>query len=98
MEQEYVLAPNEVESLRNSLGAHQQILGATEDGYMSGEQGAGPVLAPGLRVNRRKLSDQAMQIKKVLDNCSPRQLSPQEKDRINKENKELESIFKDFLE
>lgn len=96
--QGYILSQHEIDSLRDALGAHTQILGATEDGYISGEQGAGPVLAPGLRVNRRKLSDQAKQIKGVLDRCSPQPIPEKERDKYFKEAKRLEEIFKPYLE
>jgi hypothetical protein len=93
-----VLAQHEVESLQQALGAHQQVLGATADGYLSGEQGAGPVVAPGMRVNRKRLSDQAQQIKKVLETASPEPIPESKRDAYAKRAKWLEDQFKPWLE
>lgn len=99
VQQGYILAPHEIDSLRQALGAHTQILGATEDGYISGEQGSGPVMIPGLRGGtRRKLSEQAKQIKHTLDTCSPQPIPEKDRDKFVKEAKRLEEIFKPYLE
>lgn len=93
-----VLAAHEVESLENALGAHQQVLGATADGYSSGEQGASPVLPSGLRINRQRISEQARQIKSTLERCRPQKIAEHDKDKYVKRANFLKSQFLPYLE
>lgn len=92
-----VLSVHETESLQEALGAHRQVLGAGE-AYMSGEQGAGPVAAPGLRINRQKLSAQAKQIKDTLEMGTPQPIPEKLKDKYHQRAKWLEEQFKPYLE
>lgn len=89
-----VLSMQEVESIEQSLGAHQAILGATDASYAAGNEGATPVLPPGYNVKKRRLSDQAMQMKKALENGRPQ---PFPKDQVDKYVKRAECLKEQFV-
>lgn len=93
-----VLAAHEVESLENALGAHQQVIGATSEGYLSGEQGSSPVLPPGMRLNRQRLSEQARQIQDTLKRGRPEPVSEKDRDAFLKRANWLKTQFAPYLE
>lgn len=93
-----VLSPHEITSLEGALGAHEQVIGATDAGFTRGDQGASPIAPPEMRLNRKKLNDQAEQIKKTLARGRPQPYTPAEKDKAVERLKFLESKFVDLLE
>jgi len=93
-----VLSVQEIESIERSLGAHQAILGATDASYSNGNDGATPVLPPGYNVKKRRLSDQAQQMKKTLEMGRPQPIAESEKDKYKKRADWLESQFRPYLE
>lgn len=93
-----VLSPHEVEDLEKALLAHQQVLGASDSAFSNGAEGASPIAPPELRINRRKLNEQAAQIKRVLETCRPQPIPEKDKDRYHQRSKWLESKFGEYLE
>lgn len=93
-----VMSVHEIESIEQSLGSHQALLGATEASYAEGHEGATPVLPPGYRIKRRQLSDQAKQMKRALEEGRPREIPAAEKDKYLRRAKWLEEQFGPYLE
>lgn len=93
----YVLSVGEVEKLGEALSAHQQVLGASE-AFQNAADGPAAVRTPEVRVNRRRLSEQAQQIKTVLEKGRPQPIADKEKDRYVKRCDYLQSVFVPYLE
>lgn len=98
VQKERVLSVQEVESIRNSLGAYQAMIGATDASYTAGNEGATPVLPPGYNVKKRQLSDQAKQMKRTLELGSPQPIPAGERDRYAKRAEWLKEQFSPYLE
>lgn len=93
-----VLSVQEVESIEQALGAHQAILGATDASYTSGHEGATPVNPPGYTIKRRRLTEQAQQMKRTLEQGRPQPIANGEKDKYVKRAEWLKSQFLPYLE
>ena len=93
--QSYVLSPGEMDSLSQSYAAYAQILGAQDS---SNTMSITPMLVPSLNVNRPKLTAQAQQIKRTLDECAPQPVKTEDKDTLFARAKWLEGQFQPYLE
>jgi hypothetical protein len=92
-----VLTVRERESLEQSREAFSQIANAGER-YQNGADGPAPVLPPGLRINRKKLTEQQAQIEKTLKYASPEPIADKDRDAFKKRADALKEKFKPFLE
>lgn len=92
-----VLTVRERESLEQSRDAYSHIANAGTN-YQNGAEGPAPVLPPGLRVNRKKLNEQQMQIERTLKDCSPEPIPEKERDAYKKRADALKEKFLPYLE
>jgi hypothetical protein len=92
-----VLTVHERESLKVAANVYgyANVMG---ENFNNGAQGATPTSVPWMNVKRTRLNEQQRQVMKVLEDGTAEPTSPEERDRIDRRVKALESQFLPFLQ